>query len=31
MCVDDFSKNLARDYGLDTSKDCGADVGIDND
>jgi hypothetical protein len=30
--VDDFAKNLGvRDYGLDTSKDLGADVGIDND
>ena len=30
--VDDFAKNLGvRDYGFDTLKDLGADVGIDND
>ena len=30
--IDDFTKNLGvRDYGLDTLKDLGADVGIDND
>lgn len=30
--VDDFAQNLGvRDYGLDTWKDLGADVGIEND
>lgn len=30
--VDEFGKRLGlRNYGLDTAKDLGADVGIDND
>jgi hypothetical protein len=30
--VDEFGKRLGlRDYGLDTAKDLGANVGIDND